>query len=79
MASTTANNQSGLKIIRSSGNENQALVIDAYGDLLEAFPSEMTDEQIMFCIELIKKYFDSGVRRGEDRKMRQIKDSLDIN
>ncbi|WP_411683268.1 hypothetical protein [Aeromonas caviae] len=79
MASTTAIHQSDLKIIRPSGKENHALVLDADGDLFETFPPGMTDEQIRFCIGLINRHYDSGVRLGEARKANQIKAALGIN
>jgi len=54
-------------------------VLDADGELFETFPPEMTDEQIRFCIGLINRHFDSGVRLGEARKANQIKSVLGIN
>ncbi|QJT37094.1 hypothetical protein E4188_22670 (plasmid) [Aeromonas media] len=79
MASTTAIHQSDLAIVRTWGSQGQTAVLDADGELFETFPPEMTDEQIRFCIGLINRHYDLGVRLGEARKANQIKSALGIN
>lgn len=79
MATTTAIHQSDLVIVRACGDQGQTAVFDSDGELFENFPPEMTDEQIRFCIGLINRHYELGVRLGEARKANQIKAALDIN
>lgn len=80
MVSTIAIHQHELTIIRQSvEHHGQTVVLDNEGEFFEAFPQEMTNEQIRFCIGLINRHYDRGVRLGEVRKANQIKAALGIS
>lgn len=67
-----------MTITKELASNGQRAVLDADGDIFETFPAEMTNAQIKFCIGLINRYYDQGVRLGELRKANEIKAALGI-